>query len=261
MKLFRTCFLVVFILGFSAFVRDRNNFETTQKSFSRVNSAYYHKEDVINEKCKKLGIPEDFGNVFIRAFKQERILELWVQKPDGKYVLYNEFRVYSNAGKLGPKRAQGDYQVPEGFYYITDFNPFSTYYLSLGINYPNESDTKLSSAAKKGGSIYIHGSVVSSGCLAMSDYYIEDIYVCCVKAKAHGQQHIPVHIYPFKLTSTNLDTYTKQDEFKKYTKFWENLAEGYRIFETNCCLPEIGVGEDGYYTFRDAAATAAGDTK
>jgi murein L,D-transpeptidase YafK len=32
---------------------------------------------------------------------------------------------------------EGDYQVPEGFYYITEFNPASNYHLSLGINYPN----------------------------------------------------------------------------------------------------------------------------
>lgn len=46
----------------------------------------------------------------------------------------------------------------------------------------------LSTAAKKGGDIYIHGAQASAGCLAMSNYYIEDIYIYAVKAKNNGQQ-------------------------------------------------------------------------
>jgi len=254
MKYLGPLFLTVFFVFLAGFTGDKKNFESIQKGYPRVHVAYSDKEDYINQKCHILGIPEaDFGNIYIRAFKQERILEIWVQKPDGKYVLFDQYRVYSNAGKLGPKRAQGDYQVPEGFYYITEFNPASSYYLSLGINYPNESDCKLSGSCKKGGDIFIHGSVVSSGCLAMSDYYIEDIYVCCVKARSHGQQKIPVHIYPFKMTEENMESYTQLPEFKQHTKFWKNLAQGYKIFENNCCLPQINVGQDGYYEFSDAS--------
>ncbi len=45
------------------------------------------------------------------------------------------------AGTLGPKTNAGsDYQVPEGFYYINEFNPKSSFHLSLGLNYPNASD-------------------------------------------------------------------------------------------------------------------------
>jgi len=43
------------------------------------------------------------------------------------------------SGKLGPKRQQGDMQIPEGFYHISGFNPASNFYLSLRINYPNPS--------------------------------------------------------------------------------------------------------------------------
>lgn len=251
MNLYKGSFLIVFLMLMSAFRADKNNFEATQRNFYRVNNAYFHKEEIINDRCRELGIPEEgFGNIFIRAFKQEQKMEIWMQKPDGNYVLFNEYKIYSNAGKLGPKRQQGDYQVPEGFYYITDFNPQSNYYLSLGINYPNESDCKLSTSARKGGDIYIHGSVVSAGCLAMN-YNIEDVYICCVKARSHGQQKIPVQIYPFKLTPENLEAYTQMDEYKKYKKFWSNLAEGYRMFENNCCLPDITVGADGYYQFYD----------
>ena len=64
MKILRNVFLVFFVLTFSAFVRD-NSFETIQKGYARVNSAFYHKEDVIAERCKELGIsPDNFGNIF-----------------------------------------------------------------------------------------------------------------------------------------------------------------------------------------------------
>ena len=71
------------------------------------------------------------------------------------------------SGTMGPKRLQGDYQVPEGFYYINEFNPNSNYHLHLGLNYPNASDKILSDSLRPGGDIYIHGSCVSIGCIPL----------------------------------------------------------------------------------------------
>lgn len=50
------------------------------------------------------------------------------------------------SGSIGPKRSEGDNQVPEGFYYINEFNSRSNYHLALGLNYPNASDKVLSDA-------------------------------------------------------------------------------------------------------------------
>lgn len=209
-------------------------------------------------KCNSLGIPTNvFGDMLIRVFKAEAIMEIWVKNPEGTYIKFGDYNIYAMSGKLGPKRSQGDHQVPEGYYFVNDFNPNSNYYLSLGINYPNESDTKLSAARDKGGDIYIHGARVSAGCMAMSDYYIQDIYICAVKAKTGGQQKIPVEIFPFRLTDHNLAYYSQFEACKDFTGFWKNLAEGYWYFEKNKKLPEVTVGKDGAYIFHNADSSQA----
>ena len=109
-----------------------------QKSFPRPSEALEKKEDTLQKQfeAKKLSWPAKY--IYIRSFKYDSQLEVWVkdeiQEP---FKLFKSYRVCALAGTLGPKRMQGDYQVPEGFYYINVFNPKSNYYLSLGINYPN----------------------------------------------------------------------------------------------------------------------------
>jgi murein L,D-transpeptidase YafK len=249
--------LLVFTIG-SAFTDGSFSFEENQKTFGRVKEAYERKEELIKMKCRSLDISEEnFGNMFLRVFKEEGIMELWVQNISGKYVLFKEFKIYAVSGKLGPKREQGDRQVPEGFYYINDFNPQSNYYLSLGINYPNEADMINSTAIKKGGDIYIHGAAVSAGCMAMSNYYIEDIYICAVKAHSNGQQKIPVWIFPFKPTIINMAYFNQYDDCKPHAQFWKNLAQGNQFFERTNRLPDISVMPDGTYHFTDPQSTRA----
>ncbi len=259
MKLYRTFLLVFSLLLGCAFVAGPDaTFEETQKSFERVRDAYERKEELFYMKCRSKEIPETFGNIYIRAFKMEGVMELWVQKsPGGKYVKFNEYKIYALSGTLGPKRQQGDAQVPEGFYAVNEFNPVSNYHLSLGVNYPNESDMKLSTAAKKGGDIFIHGGAASAGCLAMSNYYIEDIYIAAVKARSQGQTSIPVHIFPFKMNETNMNYWTRVVQFKDSVKLWKNIQQGYLFFETNNRLPEVSVDASGYYKFYDPAKAQA----
>ena len=64
--------------------------------------------------------------VYIRSFKYDSELEVWVKNESKEqYKLFKTYRVCALAGTLGPKRMEGDYQVPEGFYYINEFNPNS----------------------------------------------------------------------------------------------------------------------------------------
>lgn len=124
---------MVFVIA-TAFMPGNFSFEETQKNFERVADAYSRKEEYVKMKCRSKEIPEEtFGNIFLRAFKQEQMMEIWGIKPDGKYVKFNEFKIYAMSGKLGPKRQQGDCQVPEGYYCINEFNPVSNYHLSLGL--------------------------------------------------------------------------------------------------------------------------------
>ena len=258
MNRIRKIAFLIFFLTTSAFMPGNVSFEESQKGFERVSDAYSRKEQYFYMKCRSKEIPEEtFGNMFLRVFKKEEMMEVWVQKADGKYLKFNEFKIYAISGTLGPKRQQGDCQVPEGYYYINDFNPVSNYHLSLGVSYPNESDMKLSDAPRKGGDIYIHGGQASAGCMAMSNYYIEDIYIAAVKAKTNGQQKISVQIFPFKMTAENMNYYSRFPEFSKNIKLWNNLASGYRMFEKSNSLPEVYVGTDGYYQFIDPASFSA----
>lgn len=248
---------LLFVAG-SAFTAQVMSFEETQKTYERVRDAYDRKEELFLMKCRSKEVPETFGNMYIRVFKKEGIMEVWVQPaPGAKYVKFQEYQVYAMSGTLGPKRQQGDAQVPEGFYSINEFNPFSNYHLSLGINYPNESDMKLSTAPRKGGDIFIHGGSASAGCMAMSNYYIEDIYLAAVKARNQGQQNIPVHIFPFKMTVVNMEYYCRFANFKDCIKFWKNLQQGYFFFENNRRLPDVTVASDGFYHISDPATADA----
>ena len=57
-----------------------------------------------------------YGNaVFIRIFKAEKDLELWVKRGE-RFVLFKTYPICTFSGRLGPKRRQGDGQSPEGFY-------------------------------------------------------------------------------------------------------------------------------------------------
>ena len=102
--------------------------------------------------------------------------------------------MYAKRNAWAQNEWQGDYQVPEGFYYINEFNPNSNYHLSLGLNYPNASDRILSDSLSPGGDIYIHGSCVSVGCIPVTDEQIEEIYIIASYAKASGQDYIPTHL-------------------------------------------------------------------
>ena len=106
-----------------------------QKSLQRPSEAMSKNEAMLKKQFedKKLVWPAKY--VYLRSFKYDSQLEVWV-KNDRKdsYKLFKSYRVCALAGTLGPKRMEGDYQVPEGFYYINEFNPKSTYHLSLGLN-------------------------------------------------------------------------------------------------------------------------------
>lgn len=186
--------------------------------------------------------------VFLRAFKEEKILEVWMKgKGKDTFQLYRSFDICAASGKPGRKLKQGDYQVPEGFYHIDRFNPWSNFHLSLGINYPNDADRFFADKETPGGDIFIHGSCQSVGCLAMTDDTIKEIYLICDAARKSGQSKIEVHIFPFRLSAEDIQKKTQNDQ---QTIHWKNLLKGYRYFEERYILPNIGVDSEGRYALR-----------
>jgi murein L,D-transpeptidase YafK len=191
----------------------------------------------------------DFGApVFLRAFKEERVLELFVKhRCTGKFTLFRSYPVAAASGTLGPKLAEGDGQVPEGFYAVppSAMNPNSKYHLSFNIGYPNAFDR---AHGRTGSHIMIHGNRVSIGCLAMTDPKIEEIYTLCAAAHAGRQRFFRVHIFPFRMTEARM----KQAAGSEWEDFWKNLKEGYDWFEKRRIPPDASVN-GGKYRFRGTA--------
>ncbi len=225
-----------------------DDFKATQMTYARVRKAYTESEAVMKRRYQEQDLVFGKQAIFFRVFKEEKELELWAKKPGGTFCLIKSYKICSASGDLGPKRKMGDYQVPEGFYHIDRFNPTSSFYLSMGINYPNASDRILGAAGNLGGDIFIHGSCVSIGCMAMTDKNIYELYIAAVEAKNSGQQKIPVHIFPFKMTTANTARYFEEYEDETgLIQFWKNIKTGYDYFENNKKLPSVSVANSGKY--------------
>ena len=225
-----------------------------QKTFPRPSQALQKKEDTLQKQFagKKLQWPAKY--IYIRSFKYDSQLEVWVKNEiAAPFQLFKTYKVCALAGSLGPKRMEGDYQVPEGFYYISDFNPRSNYYLSLGINYPNLSDKILSDSFRPGGEIYIHGSCVTVGCIPITDQQIDELYILAAYAKDQGQDFIPVHIFPIRFNKEKsvkyLESLTKDDQGLK--KFADRLEDAFDYFEKYKQLPVVLVDTKGGYIIND----------
>lgn len=243
--------IAVTILLIFVFRMENNDasFRQNQKKFDRVKNAYAIKESAVQSLFTKSKLDYNSFDLFIRAFKSENILQVFTKgKQETKYKLLTEYKFCTLSGELGPKRKQGDMQVPEGFYHIDRFNPLSNFYLSLGINYPNSSDKILGNKVNPGGDIFIHGNCVSIGCIPITDEKIMELYILCVEARAGGQKSIPVHIFPSKLDGTGMATLEKSFD-QALVNFWKGLKPGYELFETNLTLPEIKVDPKGNYSF------------
>jgi murein L,D-transpeptidase YafK len=227
---------------------DTQSFRTFQFSCTRVSEACKKYNDSLAKEFKRKNVAYPPKDIFIRAFKSQNEMELWARNNESsEYKLIKTYHICAIPGKLGPKRAQGDRQVPEGFYFIEDFNPKSDYHLSLLLNYPNYSDQSLGSP-NKGGDIYIHGGCVTVGCMPMTNDGIEEIYAICLSARLNGQQYIPVHIFPTRLNKNGI-IYLSHEFANDVAKqqFWAELKPGYDYFEKYHKLLPVMYSPDGKY--------------
>jgi murein L,D-transpeptidase YafK len=159
--------------------------------------------------------------------------------------LLKTFPILAQSGNPGPKHQEGDLQVPEGVYRIAVFNPESRFHLSLGLNYPNEADRARVDSRKPGGDIYIHGSAVSIGCLAMGDEAIEQIFLLAYDVKNAGQRELPVHIFPARMTG---ETWTAlRAKHPQHAAFWSELQPVYDAFEKTKRVPSVRTAKAGQY--------------
>src|SRR5271165_3610937 len=172
--------------------------------------------------------------VVIRTYKKEAELEIWKMKSDGHYALLKTYPMCRWSGQLGPKKREGDMQVPEGFYPIApgQMNPNSHYYLSFNVGYPNAYDRAYE---RTGGSVMVHGVCSSAGCFSMTDEQINDIYAIARDAFRGGQHEIQLQSYPFHMTAENLAKYRLDPNIA----FWKELKNGSDHFEVAKTEPSV----------------------
>ena len=242
------CFLLNTVLIFIS----NDTFKSDQLKYNRVREAYSEKFKIIQSELQTKEISIKTLELYIRIFKLEHEIELWGKnKTDSCFQLIKKFNICRLSGEPGPKRKQGDLQVPEGFYHISAFNPVSNFHLSLCINYPNFSDRILGDKSNPGGNICIHGSCVTIGCIPITDDKIKELYIYAVEACNNSQQRIPISIFPARLTQVNLNILeTAYRNRPQNIIFWNNIKPVYDYFEDTHKLPMITFKTDGRYIIR-----------
>ncbi len=233
-------FFIIFVIAGFLSEAQANELPSSDRSRSVIERVKPLLEASLHAKGFRFGDP-----IFIRIFKETKELELWIEA-DGTFRLFKNYAICAFSGDLGPKVQTGDRQSPEGFYFVTAgrLNPSSQYHLSFNLGYPNAFDRF---HGRTGDFLMVHGDCVSIGCYAMTDAGIEEIYALADAALRQGQSFFRVHIFPFRMTTENLKRFSDSS----WIEFWQNLREGYEVFESQGRPPNVEVRE-GRYVFEES---------
>ena len=144
------------------------------------------------------------GSKFV-DYRGPAVTRVVVQKTERRMFLFNgdtPLKVYDvqfGFTAKGPKQFEGDGRTPEGRYFVDRRNPNSSFYLSVGIDYPNAADRAYAASMgrRPGGDIFIHGwgnkrrsrkDDWTAGCVAVTNREMKDVY-------AMVRNGVPVDIY------------------------------------------------------------------
>jgi len=160
---------------------------------------YVHRNYVSDTQPPK--VPEGRASIVVK--KGARLLELWKGG-----TLLDSYSIGLGWAPEGHKQVEGDGKTPEGEYYVCVKNYNSSFYLSLGVSYPNKKDAsaaledgrinqttydRIAEAIDNGrrpdwntalgGEIMIHGCGGSSdwtaGCIAVDDEVMDTLFEHC----------------------------------------------------------------------------------
>lgn len=190
--------------------------------------------------------------ILIRVFKAESELEIWKEK-GGTLELFATYPICHWSGSLGPKMRDGDKQAPEGFYAVDRAlsRHVGRWPRSLNLGFPNIYDQSM---ARTGDNILIHGGCSSVGCFAMTNPVMDEIHNLATAAIESGQEYVPVHVFPFRMTDERM----KEHAESPWAGFWTNLKQGYDAFEKTHKLFAVNVCEGRYQIQPVEHATQAG---
>ena len=223
-----------FVLAATVAIEDRA--AAAASAFKAINSA----------RCGQLGVPYPPKELYLRGFKREGELEAWVG--DGLHGLkrFKIFRITASSGSPGPKRKEGDGQVPEGFYTISGFNPQSQFLLSMRVSYPNAYDLR-QNKKNPGGDIFIHGNSVTIGCIPIGDDGIRQLYTLCGDFRRGRKAPIPVHLFPARLGANSWGQLKRDySGSPQLLSFWTSVKRAFDLFEATKRIPRIVARSTGY---------------
>jgi murein L,D-transpeptidase YafK len=201
-------------------------------------TSHFSAEELVQRLAAK-GI-EPGSAVFIRIFKEEAELELWMEVGQ-RFELFAIYPICNWSGTLGPKLTEGDKQSPEGLYVMSSrqLRHSTRWRRSLDLGFPNTFDRGL---RRTGSDLLIHGGCTSEGCYAMTDPVIDEIFWLSDFAMDDGQRRIHVHAFPFRMTPEKLAAHSGSEWYD----FWGNLKEAYDLFEATRRPPAVSVCGNRY---------------
>ena len=193
-----------------------------------------------------MGVP-----VYIRIFKLEHELEIWVEKDD-RFVRFATYPICLWSGRLGPKLKEGDRQAPEGFYTVDadQLNANSRMHRSFSLGFPNLFDQ---AHGRTGSFLMVHGGCASIGCYAVTDPAVDEIWRLVTAALDKGEERFPVHVFPFRMTESNVSA----RRGSRWEGFWADLKKGYDLFEQSRLPPVVSVCQ-GRYVFAPGSVETVG---
>ncbi len=198
------------------------------------------------------GIPYPPAGILLEVVKSPASVTIWAADRTGRYDSVWQYPVCAMSGGPGPKRRQGDDQVPEGVYRVDRFNARGRFGPSFGINYPNASDRVLSDREHPGGDIYFHGKCCSIGCVSFTDQDAAELYFLVDKMYRRARRTIPVLIFPWPMTAIVMAQLRLFTPDKELLAFWENLASVYEAWRSRRMLPAIRVDSAGGYVLNSS---------
>lgn len=202
-----------------------------------------HLDERLAAKGLKRGVP-----VFVRIFKGDMELELWMKSGD-RFVHFASYPICYWSGQLGPKQQTGDHQAPEGFYTVEkgQLNPNSRWHRAFNLGFPNLLDRAHN---RTGSFLMVHGGCASVGCYAMTNAVVDEMWQLLTAAMNNGQERFAVHAFPFRMTDARLAAYDGYG----WVPFWREMKSAYDLFETSHVPPQISVCDKRY-------VAAPGDAK
>ncbi|MDP6942542.1 MAG: hypothetical protein QF464_00205 [Myxococcota bacterium] len=228
---------------------DAGTFLSRQLRAPRVRAALQAQGARVHDDFLRAGAAWPPSELFMRAFKHESVLEVWAAGAEHPGLV----RVWSiplcaTSGALGPKRQEGDGQIPEGVYRVNRFNPRSSFHLSLGLDYPNAVDRARAGEGDPGSDIFVHGDCVTIGCLTIEDGPIERVYLAAIMARDQGQRGLPVHLFPCRFGEARCEA-TLAAEVQhdpSLAPLWRSLRSVHDAFEPTRVVPRVRVTRSGY---------------